>query len=474
MRIFVTSRTRLGLVGEELIDVAPLEPVMGVEFLQSRRASQSDYESADLIELVRLLDGLPLALELVAPLLRMVTPTQLVERLRNSGNASALQSEFRPLTGLVEGAIVQLDQPQQRLLRVLAQLPRGATLEMVEVFLSYLDAGLGTLRELVDRSLVSSFDDGKQGRRLRVMWAVRSLVSSAGPDESGWGSDDARAILARHACSFGVVEDRWALFHESNVHLRESMRAELGQAHVWIDALTATGDDESAVRCALAFSQLTLWSGSSRQAAQILVSTAGKIDDMAFEQWIWSAAATIAAEAQEWDDADLFLSHGRELANPSQEGKKARQAYAELVACRQRGDFHEIARWIGQLEAFEDNNDLAPIVCRALLVYSNSLFFQNETDEAVALREKAIAASKESNLSYEWIAIYNLDAFNSFLLGQFEEAAYYAYRRGIRVARRFGDEKSIAALERKLSLCLMNLGDFGGAHRARKRGDSAH
>ena len=234
LRIFVTSRIRLGLVGEELIDVAPLEPVMGVEFLQSRRASQSDYESADLIELVRLLDGLPLALELVAPLLRMVTPTQLVERLRNSGNASALQSEFRPLIGLVEGAIIQLDQPQQRLLRVLAQLPRGATLEMVEVFLSYLDAGLGTLRELVDRSLVSSFDDGKQGRRLRVMWAVRSLVSSAGPDESGWGSVEARAILARHACSFGVVEDRWALFHESNVHLRESMRAELGQAHVWL------------------------------------------------------------------------------------------------------------------------------------------------------------------------------------------------------------------------------------------------
>ena len=54
----------------------------------------------------------------------------------------------------------------------------------------------------------------------------------------------------------------------------------------------------------------------------ILVSTAGKINDMAFEQWIWSTAATIAAEAQE-DDADLFLSHGRELANPSQEGKAA-------------------------------------------------------------------------------------------------------------------------------------------------------
>jgi tetratricopeptide (TPR) repeat protein len=466
LRIFVTSRARLGLAGEELIDVSPLEPHDAVQFLRSRLTSQTAFEEDEFLDLVRLLDGLPLALELVSPLLRMVTPSQLVDRLRNSGQTTALHNEFRPLTQLVEGAFGQLNQAQQRLLRVLAILPRGATLETIEIFLGFLGAGLDTLRELVDRSLVISFDDVNGGRRLRVLWAVRSLVSTKAPDETGWGRDEARALLARHAEGFEVAHSDLALFKESNVSLREQMRAELGQAHVWIDALIADDKQEEATRCCLAFSKLTLWSGSARQAAQILVSAAGKIDNVDYQQWLWATAATIAAEVREREDAEAFLSKARHLGASSDEGQ-ARQVLAEMIECRQMGRFDELPKWAEQLQKLESSKVFTAIVCRGLLIYSNSLSFQNAIAEATAIRERVIAIAKSRGLGHAWISIHNLEAFNCFLNGQLDDAAY-AYRRGTRVARRFGDQKAIAALERKLSLCLMNAGDHGGAHRARK------
>ena len=465
LRVFVTSRARLGVIGEELVDISPLAPEEGVGFLRSRLTSQTSFTDEDLLALVRLLDGLPLALELVSPLLRMVTPSQLVERLRNTGGSTPLHSEFRPLTQLVEGTIRDLDETQQRLLRVLALLPRGATLETIESFLSALDAGLGTLRELVDRSLVVSFDDATGKRRLRVLWAVRSLVCSTGPDETGWGRDEALGLLARHAGEFEVAHSDLPIFNEANVQLRDRMRAELGQAHVWIDALLHNGMHEEAARLCLACSQLTLWSGSARQATQMLVSTAGKFDKGNYQQWLWATAATIAAEVREWEDAEVFLARGRSLGTASDEGR-VRQALAELVTCRQKGNFEDLPKWTTQLQQHESAQDLAAIVSRGLLIYSAALSFRNAKTLAAEVRQQATALATSSGVGYAWIAIHNLDAFNHFTNGQFDEAAY-AYRRGTQVARRFGDQKSIAALERKLSLCLMNSGDHGGAHRAR-------
>ena len=487
LRVFVTSRARLGIAGEELMDVSPMTPSAGLGFVRSRLASQASLDEEDLLELVRLLDGLPLALELVSPLLRMVTPSQLLKRLRfrrsgrrvrqmatpsqllersrTSGSSSSFIGEFQPLTQLVEGTMGDLSETQQRLLRVLALLPRGATLETVEAFLSFLDAGLGTLRGLVDRSLVISFDDQLGGRRLRVLWAVRSLIAETEPDETDWGQEQARDLLARHAAQFEATESCLALYQESNVRLREMMRAELGQAHVWIEALIHGKYHEEAARLSLAFSQLTHWNGSSRQAVLILVSTAKRLEAAEHQQWLWAKAATVAFEVQEWEDGELFLGESRDLGGISSE-TQARQALAELVVCRQKGDFDAIQQWAEQLWSHQSEHELAAIVCRGMLVYSSSLSFQNVAERAAEVREEAIALATTRGVGHAWVSIHNLQAFHHFLAGDFNAAAF-SYRRAARVATRFGDQKSIAALHSKLSLCLLNSGDLGGARRAR-------
>ena len=86
----VTSRERLRIAGEQVL---PLEPLSiddeGVELFTLRaRAQRPDFRivpanEASVRRIVALLDGLPLAIELAAARIRVMSPAQLVERLRD-------------------------------------------------------------------------------------------------------------------------------------------------------------------------------------------------------------------------------------------------------------------------------------------------------------------------------------------------------------------------------------------------------
>lgn len=86
----VTSRERLHLQGEELFSIQPLQlEGEAIELFTTRaRAQKPDFVSGEanramVAELVRLLDGLPLAIELAAARVRVLSPAQLVERMRD-------------------------------------------------------------------------------------------------------------------------------------------------------------------------------------------------------------------------------------------------------------------------------------------------------------------------------------------------------------------------------------------------------
>lgn len=100
-RFLVTSRERLGVPGETLFDLAPLALPEGgkpdseaVElFVERARAASSAFqpgeaELRDVAKLVRLLDGLPLAIELAAARVRILAPAELIERFEGASTGS--------------------------------------------------------------------------------------------------------------------------------------------------------------------------------------------------------------------------------------------------------------------------------------------------------------------------------------------------------------------------------------------------
>ncbi|MEQ1506908.1 MAG: winged helix-turn-helix domain-containing protein, partial [Myxococcota bacterium] len=86
LRIVVTSQHRLNLPGEEVLELGPLSPDAARDLLIQRAEAASrgldDVDRAALPELVALLDGLPLAIELAAARIRVLQAPQLVARLR--------------------------------------------------------------------------------------------------------------------------------------------------------------------------------------------------------------------------------------------------------------------------------------------------------------------------------------------------------------------------------------------------------
>jgi hypothetical protein len=95
LSILVTSRELLRLSGEHELEVPPLTPEQEAIVLFSERAAAARHafelapEDVPLVaEICRRLDGVPLAIELAAPRMRLLTPAQLLERL---GRRLALQ-----------------------------------------------------------------------------------------------------------------------------------------------------------------------------------------------------------------------------------------------------------------------------------------------------------------------------------------------------------------------------------------------
>lgn len=155
LRVLVTSREPLGVGGESLLPVPSLSPppkTAGVEEARSYPAVTLFTERAEsvlpgftvgpdnvahVVRIVRELDGMPLALELAAARLRVMSPAQLADRLSDrfrlltAGSRSALP-RHRTLRAVVDWSWELLGEPERRLLRRLAVFPGGATLEAVE------------------------------------------------------------------------------------------------------------------------------------------------------------------------------------------------------------------------------------------------------------------------------------------------------------------------------------------------------
>src|SRR5207248_8790840 len=83
LRILATSRTALRISGEQEYPLAPLAGNEAVEFFAVRaRSFDPSFEPDEAVaEICRRLDGLPLALELAAARVKLLSPAQILDRL---------------------------------------------------------------------------------------------------------------------------------------------------------------------------------------------------------------------------------------------------------------------------------------------------------------------------------------------------------------------------------------------------------
>jgi predicted ATPase len=189
LELLVTSRELLRVPGEQAYPVPPLEPDDGAElFLARARATLPSFTADEAVpELCSRLEQLPLALELAAARVAVISPDALLERL--SGRLDLLKAgrgvdpRQQTLRATIEWSYALLSTAEQRLFASLAVFAGGCTLDAAETI---CDADLDTLQSLVDKSLVR-VRDGQRFWMLETIreYAAERLEQSAVRDEHG-------------------------------------------------------------------------------------------------------------------------------------------------------------------------------------------------------------------------------------------------------------------------------------------------
>ncbi|MFL3865725.1 winged helix-turn-helix domain-containing protein [Streptomyces griseobrunneus] len=195
LTVLATSREPLGVPGEFVRPVEPLPDPMALRLLAERgaaarpgfRTDADEATAAACAEICRRLDGLPLAIELAAARLRMLTPRQIADRLDDrfrllTNGSRTLLPRQQTLRAVVDWSWELLDGAERAVLRRLAVFAGGCSLAAAEevcalptpadgVAVDSLDVA-ALLGSLVDKSLVVAVPGEDAEMRYRLLETV--------------------------------------------------------------------------------------------------------------------------------------------------------------------------------------------------------------------------------------------------------------------------------------------------------------
>lgn len=189
LKFLVTSQAPLRISGEQRFPVPPLSAVGTARIspgaqLFVERAKEVDPTFAavasDIEQLVDLLDGLPLALELAAARANILSPREMMDRLQEgeqlTSRSSDLPARHRSLDQALAWSYGLLDPSDRAAFQRLAVFAGGTTVAGAE---SVIGGGpvsdpLGSIGELVDRSLLMR--DPDRSGRFRMLDSVRRFA----------------------------------------------------------------------------------------------------------------------------------------------------------------------------------------------------------------------------------------------------------------------------------------------------------
>jgi predicted ATPase len=406
LRLLVTSREPIHVLGEWEYRVDPLSEAEAVElFMQRARAVERDVELTDAIGAIcRRVDCLPLAVELAAARIKVLSPPELLERLeRRLAVLEATRRDAperqRTLRTTIGWSHDLLSPTEQRLFARLAVFAGGCSLAAAE------DVGAAefpTLGSLIDKSLVR-----RSGERYWMLETIRDFAQER-LDSSG---EDA-AIRERHAAWFAALADR------------AKPKLVTGKG-AWFDELEV---EHANIRDALAWTLPRCPDVGRRIAAAI---------------WRFWAARGYRTEGRRWVEAALDAGGGE----PEIE---AELLYAGALFAMWAGDRRAGRARIDRLQDLAERSDLPLAAAAAVSVLALDADLRGDHVAAVRFNDEAAAVAR-ANGDRRLLGVAINNAGDALLGAGDLAAAAERFEEGLLLAREDGDRQLTA-------LALANLG----------------
>jgi predicted ATPase/DNA-binding CsgD family transcriptional regulator len=352
LRLLVTSRAVLGIVGEHVVDVRPFPlpssstrpPAAGEDvadsdacrlFVDRARALDPAFalSAANLPSVVGIcqrLDGLPLAIELAATWTSVLAPSALLAQLEDrlalpGANTVGSPERHQSLRETIAWSYGLLGPSAQALFRRMAVFQGGCTLDaLVEVA---ADGSLDVLRELrglIGNSLVRRLDQPHAEPRYTMLDTVREFGL-----ERLRQSAEVDRIHRRHAACFSALAGRVEAM--VNTIDRDAwldrLEAEHGNLHGALGWALEHGEAETAVGLAgslLPFWQFRFHSGSGRAWVRRALALADGASAPAVRKALYCAGTLAYMQGEYVEAAGCFddaLTRYREAADAPMTGR---------------------------------------------------------------------------------------------------------------------------------------------------------
>jgi predicted ATPase/class 3 adenylate cyclase/DNA-binding CsgD family transcriptional regulator len=218
LKVLVTSREVLHVRAEHEFAVPPLPlpdlkdlPDLAalshnaavVLFVQRAQATKPDFQITNantraIVEICVHLDGLPLAIELAAARVKLLTPQALLARLNQrlqilTSASRDVPARQQTLRNTIEWSYHLLDSQEQQLFRWLSVFAGGCTLEAIEAISTALDENQRTGRvldrvsSLIDKSLFQRTEQESGEPRFEMLETIRAygleMLAASGEEE---------------------------------------------------------------------------------------------------------------------------------------------------------------------------------------------------------------------------------------------------------------------------------------------------
>ena len=199
--VVATSRERLGVPGERLVELRPLGADAETLFVDRAAPSPSgaDRDPALVAEICRRLDGVPLAIELAAARSGSLGIDGLLagldDHLRLLSRSTATGDRHRSLRAVIDWSHDLLDEHERRLFRRLGVFSASFDLDSVVAVAADgpVAAASDVVGRLTDKSLLVHVPDAEGSR-----WRMLDTVHAYAREQLGSDPDDDRATRRRH------------------------------------------------------------------------------------------------------------------------------------------------------------------------------------------------------------------------------------------------------------------------------------
>jgi predicted ATPase/transcriptional regulator with XRE-family HTH domain len=314
------------------IDSAALQenPAMQL-FLQRAQAVQPNFHltpdnAATIAEMCHRLEGIPLAIELAAPRLKLLSPQALLARLERrlqvlTGGARDLPERQRTMRATIAWSYELLSPAEQALFRRLAVFAGGWTLEAAEQVC--LEAGaskldmLEGLSSLLDKSLLNQEHESPGETRFRMLYVLREFgLEQLDAEGEGTATREAHAAyylrLSEEANSqlHGCEQKGWRNQLE---HEHDNLRAALNW---WLEQANSPEAAERALRLWWALAQSRFNQPCYREGytnvKRILAVRAGVAEAMQVKALLYAAA--VLRSVDEVEQAEPLIQEALALA----------------------------------------------------------------------------------------------------------------------------------------------------------------